>query len=298
MEQLYILLHHESAFLASILLNNPPHLREIGSGAKLMHHWRMPEKPHDLAGKTVLVTRTEEQATATGRAIAGRGGTALFLPCLELERLDENIRSALPMLQNGPASVLFTSSNGVHSVAEALGHAFALLLKPHRLIAIGERTGEALAAYGMTVDMEPDTASQDGLIDLLKRTGRPDRLLFFRAEEGGDSLAEELGRTGSKVTTIHAYRMRCPDSDASSIITRMQKGEIDAVLLGSAKTAENYLRRIGSIETANIPAIAVISPQVAAAAEKAGLRVRAVAKIASFDAMLDALSEYFKAHGA
>lgn len=264
----------------------------------LVHHCRMPPKHHDLAGKTILVTRAEEQSDETGRAIAERGGNALFLPCLELERLDDNIRSALPHLQDAAVPILFTSRNGVRCVAEVLGNAFAMLLKPHRLIAVGDKTAASLAEYGLAVDRVPDEASQSGLIELFKQTGTPERLLFFRAEEGSDAVAGWLGHAGGKVKTVHAYRMRCPDGDAASIIESMRKGKIDGVLLGSARTAANYIRRIGSLDTAGIPAIAVISPQVATTAENAGLKVQAVAKNASFDAMLDALSDYLNEHGA
>jgi len=250
----------------------------------------------DLAGRTILVTRAENQSAETGQTIERRGGNPLYLPCLELECLQEDIRASVPMLQESKSTVLFTSVNGVRCVAETFGSAFALLMKPHRLIAVGEKTAEALSGCGIDIDTVPEEASQAGVIELLKRTGTPGQLLFFRAEEGSDAVAKWLAVAGSKVKTVHAYRMRCPDADASEIISSMAQGEIDGVLLGSSRTAANYIRRIGNIETANNPAIAVISPQVAAFAEKEGLRVQVVAKRASFDAMLDALSEYLN-HG-
>lgn len=258
----------------------------------------MREKGHDLAGKTILVTRSAEQSAETGRSIAERGGTPLYLPCLQAEWLTENIRHSLPQLQRGPLSVLFTSCNGVHAVAETLGHAFAMLLKPHRIIAVGDKTGAVLRSLGVNIDAEPENASQEGLVALFKRSGTPEQILFYRAEEGNDTLADAVSTAGGKITTIHAYRMECPQSDASEIIAMMAGGKIDAVLLGSSKTTENYIRRIGNIETANIPVIAVISDQVATFAGNAGLKVQAVAKSASFDAMLDALNDYFKPQGA
>jgi len=264
----------------------------------LVHHWRMSDAEHDLNGKTILVTRTEKQSRITASEIRKRGGNPIVFPCMEVERLDSNIRSALPILQGNPTTILFTSGNGVDCVAEVLGNAFAMLLKPHRLIAVGEITAAALANYGVNSHIEPDNPSQAGLIGLFERIGAPEHLLFFRAKEGSDAVAKSLSTKGSKVKTIYAYRMRCPEADATEIANRMAAGGIDGVLLGSARTTANYIRRIGSIETAGIPAIVVISPQVAAFAEKEGLKVQAVAKRASFDAMLDALSEYFSEHGA
>ena len=251
-----------------------------------------------LAGRGILITRSSDQAELTAEAVRARGATALLLPCLEIERLDDNIRKSLPKLQHGKGSILFTSSNGVHAVAESLGSAFSMLMQSHEIIAVGEKTGDTLRDCGIKVGLEPEDASQAGLIERFKKSGAPENLLFFRAEEGSDALAEALTASGSRVTTIHAYRMQCPDSDASEIIQKMKRSEIDAVLLGSARTVNHYIQRIDSIKTANIPAIAVISQQVAKAAEDAGLSVQAVAKTASFDAMLDALADYFNNSGA
>ena len=92
---------------------------------------------------------------------------------------------------------------------------------------------------------------------------------------------------------VHSYRTVCPQRDASDVIQRVQNDEIDAVLLGSPKTARFYIQRIGSIALADQPVIAVISESMAETVRAMGLSVQVVAKHASFDAMLDALSEYF-----
>jgi len=263
-----------------------------------MHHWPMSEAIPTLAGKTVLITRTEAQAQATAEAVTGRGGRPLFLPCLELECLKQNILHSLERLQDNGTEVLFTSRNGVECVAGTLGEKFSTLMQSRKVTVVGQRTAEALSRFGVATEMLPDDASQDGLIAAYRQRGIPEKLLFFRAEEGSDALSGALGSDNCDVITIHAYRMKCPESDVSDIIRKMEIHEIDAVLLGSPKTVANYIRRIGSVETANIPAIAAISPKVAEFAESVGLNVQAIAKSASFDAMLDALSDYLDPQGA
>ena len=124
----------------------------------------------------------------------------------------------------------------------------------------------------------------------------PDSLLFFRAEEGRETLAEALSEQGVKVMTVPAYRTICPADDAEDVLTMLQDGHIDAVLLGSTKTALFYLQRTGSLALANRPVIAVISEKMATAARKLGLNVQVVAKDASFEAMLDALARHFDQH--
>lgn len=258
----------------------------------------MVEAKSSLAGKNILITRSSDQTESTASEIHSRGATPLSLPCLEKVCLADNIQKSVPLLEQESIEVLFTSRNGVACVAAALGSAFKSLLYSHPIMAVGEKTAAVLAELGIDTAMQPETPSQVGLIETYRGRGIPEQVLFYRAEEGSDALAEALSNAGCRVTTIHAYRMQCPDSDASDIMQQIENRQLDAVLLGSAKTVRNYIKRIGSVETANIPAIAVISQQVAAAAEDAGLSVQAVAKTVSFDAMLNALADYFNDSGA
>jgi len=106
-------------------------------------------------------------------------------------------------------------------------------------------------------------------------------------------LAKALVQRGVTVEVVSAYRTICPEGDAGDVISMLQTGDIDAVLLGSAKTAMHYLQRVGSLEVSNRPVIVAISEKMAVAVRDMGLHVQVVAKEASFEAMLDALAEYF-----
>ena len=264
----------------------------------LVHHCRMNADRLSLAGKRILITRPRAQAQITATEICRRGGEALFLPCLEVECLPANILQSLPILKGSSLDLLFTSRNAVECVASVLGNDFAEMVANHRVSAIGSKTARSLNHYGIQPDLLPEKASQEGLLEAYQNSSLPKRLLFFRAEKGKDLLQKSLIHQGCEVITLYPYRMNCPDSDISDTVEKLKNREIDALLLGSPKTVENYIKRIGSIEIADTPAIAVISPQVAQVAGDAGLSVQAVAKTASFDAMLDALADYFINSGA
>ncbi len=251
-----------------------------------------------IHGKKILITRAASQAEATASEIEKRGGEPCFLPCMELQCLPQSIQQAIDRPENSRADILFTSRNGVECVVRALGERFGELLSGRRVTAVGDKTARALQQAGITASMIADEASQKGLIKVYRQQGVPQQLLFFRAEEGSDELGQTLISEGCRVVTVSAYRMICPQSDVSDTVRQLQNRDIDAVLLGSARTARNYLQRIGDLDIANTPAVAVISPNVAAAAEALGLNVQAVAKSASFDAMLDALNDYFQHNGA
>jgi len=248
-----------------------------------------------LTDKRILVTRSEQHCPALSRMVESRGAIAVSLPCLSIEYMPQSVAAGLAVLEDC-SDVLFTSVNGVHAVGQMLsgqGKKLAVLLQNKRLAVVGGKTAFALEKLGVGVDIVPEMASQDGLIKAYEKHGLPNGLLFFRAEEGRDVLSDALTEQGVTVVIAPVYRTVCPAQDAGEIIAMLQRDEIDAVLLGSAKTAAHYLQRMGSPVLANRPVLVAISEKMATAVQKLGLNVQVVAKDASFEAMLDALAEYF-----
>ena len=247
-----------------------------------------------LSGKHILITRAKAQADRTEQEVAHRGAIPMLFPCLETQCLPDSIRTGLELLEGSGTHVLFTSHNGVRCVAEMLGDEFASAFRQCNLAVVGKKTAAALQKLGLDNVLLPDTASQEGLLaSYLKRT-LPQRLVFFRAEEGREFLPEALRQRGVEVHIIPAYRTICPQDDASDIRQALQQGQVDAVMLGSTKTTRHYVQRINNRDLANSPALAVISPHVAQCAHKLGLDVQAIAKQASFSSMLDALEHHFQ----
>ncbi len=249
---------------------------------------------HGLKHQRILLTRSVEHLPALEAQVVARGAVPVLLPCLAVQWCDAAIKQAGASFSSY-SDVVFTSSNGVHAVAGCIADGLDLrsLCAGKRIAAVGRKTADALQAYGVTADIVPDLASQDGLIAAYIERGLPGSLLFFRAVEGRESLAKALQQQGVKVKMVVAYRTVCPQDDAADVIHRMQQHEIDAVLLGSAKTARFYIQRMGSLKLADQTVLVAISESLAVALRKMGLSVQVVAKQASFEAMLDALAEYF-----
>ncbi len=245
-----------------------------------------------LERKTILITRERQQQLPLAQKVRARGGIPLAFPCLELEPKLDNIQKAIAKLRKGD-HVIFTSSNGVHCFSRACDRLPSEVLADMHVCAVGSQTAKALAEIGIECAIVGDPPSQKGLIRAFEQTGMPRRAFFFRAEKGSDQLIRFLREHGCETHLIVAYRMRCPASDAGPIVDMIKRGEIDAVLLGSALTVHHYAHRIGNPELASRPVLAVISEQAAEQAKRDGLRVQVVAKTASFDAMLDALEDHF-----
>jgi len=247
---------------------------------------------YPLQGKRILNTRAMAQMSETAELITARRAISIPFPCLEMQVMPVNISDGLLELDTF-SDILFTSANGVSAVANSIQEPLAKHFQKHRIAAVGAQTALALQQYGITADIIPSNASQQGLLEAYQQHGLPDALLFFRAEDGNELLSISLQEMGINVCTIHAYRSICPSADNKSIQHMLEQNKIDAVLLGSPKVAKHYLQRIGKSELANRPLLIAISPQLAHAADKLGLHVQLIAKETNFSSMLDALSNYY-----
>jgi len=244
-----------------------------------------------LAGKRILITRAASQFKAVAEQAHVRGADAISFPCLCVQYMPDQICKGLAEAALN-ASILLTSVNGVHSLAEALANDFSSI-STHPLIAVGPQTAAALTAYGLTASWLAENASQEGLIEGFTKHGMPEDVCFLRAEQGRDVVRQALEAAGVRVQMVTAYRTVCPTDDVSPIIAQLENAEIDAVLLGSSRCAAHYVQRIGDAHLADHPVVVVISQQVARATEHAGLSVQCVAKETSFAGMLDSLAVYF-----
>jgi uroporphyrinogen-III synthase len=262
-----------------------------------------------LTGKRILITRASGQIEGVASHVYQRGGVPIAFPCLAVTCLTQSVREAVKLLGGNGVQALFTSANGVNCVATALGDAFIPTFQSVPVVVIGRHTADAIEERGVRITWMPQNASQEGLMDTWRQHGLPMHLVFFRAEQGRNMLPEALKEAGVDVHLVPAYRTICPNDDASAVIQSLKNGDIDAVLLGSSRTAQHYVRRVkkGTVSLfrseesklspfllANRPAIAVISEQVADTARTMNLDVQVVAKEASFASMLDGLELWFQ----
>ncbi len=248
-----------------------------------------------LAGKRILLTRTVEQNLLTDSLVRDYAATPVHFSCVNLEILSQNIHSALKKLQGVTTEytdIIFSSRNGVLAVASCDDN-LAYTLQHFRIVAVGKKTAQALKKLNINTAFIPTDASQQGLIQVYQTQTPPQQVFFFRAEEGSDALADYFDTLNIKTQLVSAYRTTCNTEDASPMVQELRHQRIDAVLLGSAKTALFYCQRIANLELANQPIIAVISKQVAEAADKLGLNVQVIAEEPSFKAMLDGLNQHF-----
>jgi len=247
-----------------------------------------------LKGKSILLTRSPSQNIKTAVEVQTFCAKPVLFPCSSVVPLMNSIQTAWIALKKNKQKVdiIFSSRNGVEAVAKHVDN-FHQTLATHRVIAVGEKTSDALKEYGVNTAWLPKESSQLGLVQDYPSHGLPNEVVFFRAEAGNDELLKFLQQHHVKATLIPTYQTTLSIEQHPQVIRQLNDGDIDAVLLGSARTVEFYIQKVGSQTLANHPTIAVMSQQVRIAADKLGLNVQVVAKEPNFKSMLEGLDEYF-----
>ncbi len=161
-----------------------------------------------LFGRTIVITRAREQASALRARLELLGAEVVELPTIVLEPME----FVLPELDEYGWLVL-TSANGVEAFFDrglAAQGLDARALAPVKIAAIGSGTAAALERRGIRADLVPERFVAESLLAAFpdpKVVGsEPERVLLARAEQARDVLPEGLEAKGYTVDVVSVYR--------------------------------------------------------------------------------------------
>ena len=262
-----------------------------------------PEPKHPLAGRTVVVTRAEEQAGALIEGLERLGARVLALPSIELVDPPDwgPCDAALDAIRTYDW-IVFTSANGASAFMDRLlmGPRDVRALAGARLCAVGPGTASRLTRFGLKVDLIPDDHRADGVVAALKETGslKGKRILFAKADIARDTLPEELRAAGAQVTEVVAYRTVTAEGDAHlGIYRQLLDRQIDAVTFSSASAIRAFVSIYGedqAVDLLNHTIVATIGPVTADAAIRYGITPQITPGSATIPALVDALVAHFR----
>jgi uroporphyrinogen III methyltransferase/synthase len=277
----------------------PPAITVIGQVVDLRQTLSWFEtKP--LFGWRALVPRTKEQAGSLSRRLREYGAVPEEVPTISVEpprnplQMDKAVRG---LVEGRYEWIAFTSVNAVKAVREKFeeygldARAFSGL----KIAAVGDKTAEAIAAWGLRADLVP-TGDQsaagllaewppyDDVLDPINRVFLP------RADIATETLVAGLIELGWEVDDVTAYRTVRAAPPPAPVREAIKGGGFDAVLFTSSSTVRNLVGIAGKPH--NTTAIAVIGPETEKTAVEFGLRVDVVAAKPSVSALAQALSEY------
>jgi len=253
-----------------------------------------------LFGKRVLITRAVQQTDSLTQLLRDEGAQPVLAPTIRLE----------PPVDLGPLRdaathldcydwILFTSSNTVDAVFTEINRAGldARAMADAKVCAIGSKTHDALARYGVRADLVPEDARAEGIVEALrpKLTERT-RILLPRAEVGREVLPESLRTAGAEVDVVAAYRTLPPEPrDIERIRSLVDPGEVDAALFTSSSTVQNLVDVLGEEAGERLAAIDLFSigPVTTRAAETLGLKVKATSPEQTIESLVATLRTYY-----
>ena len=251
-----------------------------------------------LFGQTVLVTRSEQQASEVTSVLRELGAEVLEQPAIEISKLedftslDAFIESLTP---NQPAStdvLIFSSRNGVTYFLDRmleLGHDMRLLASL-KIGVVGKRTAERLGEYHLRPDFVPDDFSALALAKQLAPIAPGKRFVLVRASRGPDTLCEALQQAGGRVSQVVAYQHRDVEVASDAIMQKMERSEIDWVTVTSAAIAHSLARMLGpAMKSAKL---ASLSPAITGLLEELGYEVAAQAKEATMQSLIEAIGSF------
>ncbi|WP_442913246.1 uroporphyrinogen-III synthase [Kribbella sp. CA-293567] len=253
-----------------------------------------------LFGWRILVPRTKDQAGPLMDRLRRYGAMPEEVPTISVEppRNPQQMDKAIRGLVEGRYEwVAFTSVNAVKAVREKFdeygldARAFSGL----KIAAVGEKTAESIAAWGIRPDLLPsgeqsaaglveDWPPFDEVLDPINRVFLP------RADIATETLVAGLTDLGWEVDDVTAYRTVRAAPPPAPTREAIKSGKFDAVVFTSSSTVRNLVGIAGKPHASTV--IAVIGPATLKTAEEHGLRVDAMAEAPSAEELADALARF------
>ncbi|KAB7622683.1 uroporphyrinogen-III synthase [Alkalilimnicola sp. S0819] len=227
-----------------------------------------------LAGVGVLVTRPAAQAGPLCELVAGAGGEVWALPGIEIAPTPATSELEAALRAAAQADWwFFTSPNAVEHGLRALAERGIQRAEHTRVAAVGPGTARALEAAGVAVDLVPKgEASGAGLLaEPALADLRAQRLLLFRGEGGRRILPEGLATRGERLDIADVYTRMPPRVDPAPVRAALAARRIRVMTLSSGAALDHLLDLLGEAPLQAL-ALVVLSPRLAEAARKRGLR--------------------------
>ncbi|XGV88401.1 MAG: uroporphyrinogen-III C-methyltransferase [Limnothrix sp. BL-A-16] len=253
-----------------------------------------------LAGKTVLVTRSLNQAGGFTGRLQAAGAQVLEVPALEIGPPStwEPLDRAIADLQRCHWLIL-TSTNGVEAFFSRLQAAGkdSRALAHCKVAVVGQKTAQCLQQFGIVPDFIPPDFIADALVSHFPESLRDRTVLFPRVETGGrDVLVKELSDQGASIWEVPAYESRCPAALTPEAIALLRAKRVDAITFASSKTVKNFLtllQRAGfEIDQVAGACLASIGPQTSQTCRDLFDRVDAEAREYTLDGLAEALETW------
>src|SRR3990172_4648860 len=253
-----------------------------------------------LAGRRIIVTRSQEQAGSLVDQLRALGAEPLVCPPIRIEPSvdEERLRACVDRLSTYHW-LMFTSANAVRLFAQHL-KAFGVTIPENACIAsIGAATSQAIKAQDWPVSIETSEVVAEALLEEIGDV-QGSHILMPGAAAARDVLPLGLRERGATVDILALYRT-VPGEGIGQAIQLLQQGTVHAITFTSSSTVEPLLEGMEGegMTLSEAPAlvnrtrVVCIGPASAETARGHGLRVDAVPEEHTAEGIVAVLTRLF-----
>ncbi len=252
-----------------------------------------------LLGKTILVTRTEEQSAEFIKLLEQLGASVVLYPTIQIvpPKSWGDCDKAIENINNYDAIILTSLNAAENFFARVLlsNNGTTKLIAEKTVYAVGDKTRSAVEKYHIPVAAMPAVYDAKHLAITLARTDvKGKRFLFPKGNLAGNVITFALQEHGASVDEVIVYETIEPShTDAESLRQKLQKNEIDVVTFFSPSSISNFLATIPGDLLDNLT-IAVIGHTTASAAKNVSLPVHIVAEHATSANLVASIVRYYE----
>lgn len=229
-----------------------------------------------LKDKTVLVTRSEDQAEDFIHQLQQSGAKTLALPLIKTTRIDHTFNNL-----DDYTWIIFTSANAVRYFFEMV----SMETITSKIAVVGEKTSKLITNMGLVVDCMPSEFTAKDLAKELPVKVN-DKILIPRSDLAKNDIIELLEQRGCQVDAITIYR-NTPIHYTTDELSKIFDQQIDFITFTSGSTVEAF-RQL------NVPLkqmqIICIGPATANVAQKSGINVDAIASPHTIEGMIHVMT--------
>jgi len=280
----------------------PPSIIIVGNVVALREKINWFEK-RPLFGKTIVVTRSRDQASELTARLLDLGAGVIETPVIKiLPATDGDVMAGAIKKINAYDWIIMTSVNGVDQFFRHLDAAGldSRALSSSRVCAIGPATAERLSAHGIKADLVPKRFVSGEIARELSGRGEISGKSFLlpRADIAPRELSDTLLREGARlVDDIAVYRTVEEDlSSNPAQLEMLRQMQFDLVTFTSSSTVRNFdrLMKKAGIEVKSDIKCAAIGPVTADTARELGYRVEVSAGVHTIDGLVEAILGYYQ----
>lgn len=252
-----------------------------------------------LFGKTVVVTRSREQASSMVSMLMSLGARVIQFPTISIEAMDDYtvLDKALERIENF-GWIIFTSVNGVQHFARRLREKGkdSRALAHAKIAAIGPVTRKEVEKLGIIPDFVPETFVAEKVAEgLCKFDLQGKEVLIPRALESREVLPQILEQAGAKVTVAPTYRTVKAQADKDEILKALEENSLDCITFASSSTVRNFMESIpvDLLKKAEKICFASIGPITSKTLEEYGFKADIEPQDYTIPALLAEITKYF-----